>query len=148
MGYSHTMNALKAFLIATALAGAQPAHLSLTVPAGFSISLVARVPAARELAVAPNGDLFVGTLGNDVYVIPHPESESAEAHVFVSMPERPAHSVAFGPGVLYVGTQFGVWKIAYKTGEQRAASAPRRIATVRTSGVSRDHVTTSVAFSN
>ncbi|MBV8074415.1 MAG: hypothetical protein JO140_03220 [Candidatus Eremiobacteraeota bacterium] len=137
-----------ALFVTIAFAGAQGTRPALTVPSGFSIALVARVPAARELAVAPNGDLFVGTLRSDVYVIRKPESEPAEAHVFVSMPERPAHGVAFGPGALYVGTQFGVWKIPYKPGDERASAAPHRIASVRTSGVSRDHVTTSVAFAN
>ena len=69
---------------------AASADLPLTVPAGFQIVQIARVAAARELAVAPNGDLFVGTQGNDVYVIPHPDGTPGSPHVFVSVPERPA----------------------------------------------------------
>lgn len=134
-------------MLTASCVSAAPA-LPFTVPPGFSLTLVARIPAARDMAVAPNGDLFVGTLSNSVYVVPHAEGEPGTPHVFVALSDRPAHSVAFGPGVLYVGTQFGVWKVPYKPGEETAAAAPQRIAAVRTSGTSRDHVTTSLAFSN
>lgn len=126
---------------------ARPADNALTVPAGFTIARIASIPGARELAVAPNGDVFVGTLGSDVYVITHPDTTPGAAHVFVTFPDRPAHGVTFGPDTLYVGTQFGVWSIPYKSGDEKAAEAPHKIATVRTSGRSSDHFTTSVAFS-
>jgi glucose/arabinose dehydrogenase len=134
-------------LIVALTVPAASADLALSVPTGFTIARIASVPGARELAVAPNGDLFVGTLGSDVYVIAHPDATPATPHVFVSMPDRPAHSVTFGPDTLYVGTQFGVWSMPYKSGEEKAAEAPRKIATVRASGRASDHFTTSVAFS-
>jgi glucose/arabinose dehydrogenase len=140
-----TLLLLLSSLLGVTAASAAPA-LPLTVPSGFTITQIARIPAARELAAASNGDLFVGTLGSDVYVIPHADSEPAAPHVFVTMSDRPAHGVAFGGDSLYVGTQFGVWRIPYKPGDQKAGAPPQRIATVRSSGVSRDHVTTSVAF--
>src|SRR5579883_1497675 len=127
------------------VASAEPA---LTVPGEFTVARIADVPHARELAVAPNGDLFVGTLSNAVYVIAHPDTTAAPAHVFATLPEGPAHGVAFGPDALYVGTQFAVWRIPYRPGDERASQAPRKIASVRTSGQSRDHVTTTVAFWN
>lgn len=135
-------------LIAVAAVSAASAEPSLTVPSGFTIERIAEVPHARELAVAPNGDLFVGTLTNEVYIVAHPDATPAAPHVFVSLPEGPAHGVAFGPDALYVGTQFAVWRITYKSGDQRASEAPHKIASVRTSGQSRDHVTTTVAYWN
>ncbi|MGH7662096.1 MAG: PQQ-dependent sugar dehydrogenase [Vulcanimicrobiaceae bacterium] len=135
-------------LIAVAAAPVASAESSLTTPAGFTIARIAAVPRARELAVAPNGDLFVGTGSRDVYIVAHPDTEPAAPHVFASLPDGPAHGVAFGPDALYVGTQFAVWRIPYKSGDQKASEAPRKIASVRTSGQSRDHVTTTVAFWN
>jgi glucose/arabinose dehydrogenase len=130
--------------IAATVASAAP---TLTVPPGFTITRIATVPVARELAVAPNGDLFVGTSGGEIYIISHPDTTPSAAHIFASFPDRPAAGVTFGPDTLYVGTQFGVWSIPYKDGDDKAAAQPRKIAMVRTSGRSSDHVTTSVAFS-
>ena len=50
-------------------------------------------------------------------------------------------------GTLYVGTQFGVYRIPYAVGDRKAQSAPAKIASVRTGGGS-GHSTTSVAFAN
>jgi glucose/arabinose dehydrogenase len=135
-------------LIAMTIVPVASAELSLTVPRGFTIARIASVQGARELAVAPNGDLFVGTLSNEVYVIAHPDGAPAQPHVFVTLPDGPAHGVAFGPDALYVGTQFAVWRIPYKPGDEKASEAPRKVASVRTSGQSRDHHTTTVAFWN
>ncbi|HTX02874.1 MAG TPA: hypothetical protein VMD07_04280 [Candidatus Acidoferrales bacterium] len=131
-------------LLAVSTASAEP---TLTVPPGFTITRIATVPVARELAVAPNGDLFVGTSGSDVYIISHPDTTPSAPHIFASFQDRPAAGVAFGGDTLYVGTQFGVWSIPYKAGDEKARAEPRKIAAVRTSGRSSDHVTTTVAFS-
>jgi glucose/arabinose dehydrogenase len=118
----------------------------LTVPAGFTISIIANVPAAREVALAPNGDLFVGTGGSSVYLIRDVEGRPGYAHIFATLNDSPAAGVAFSTQncSLYVGTQFGVYRIGYATGDQVARSDAVRIATVRPSGGG-GHVTTSVA---
>jgi glucose/arabinose dehydrogenase len=118
-----------------------------TVPPGFSIQRVATVSGARELAFAPNGDLFVGTVSADVYVIPHADASGAAGtpRVFAHFGDAPAAGVALSGDSIYVGTQFAVWQIPYKSGDSRARSAPQKLASLRTSGVSSDHVTTSVA---
>ena len=134
-------------LVVAAALPAASADTALVVPSGFSIARIASIDGARELAVSPNGDLFVGTLGKDVYIVAHPDTTPAAPHVFVSLPDQPAAGVTFGDDTLYVGTQFGVWSIPYKPGEDKAATEARKIAIVRTSGRSSDHVTTSVAFS-
>ena len=117
------------------------------VQSGFSIQRVATVGGARELAFAPNGDLFVGTVSADVYVIPHADASGAAGtpHVFAHFGDAPAAGIALSGDSIYVGTQFAVWQIPYKPGDLRARSAPQKLASVRTSGVSSDHVTTSVA---
>src|SRR4029079_4380738 len=40
----------------------------LTIPPNFSIAVYARVPGARFMAVAPNGDLLVSNAGGTVYL--------------------------------------------------------------------------------
>jgi glucose/arabinose dehydrogenase len=143
--------ALLALAVAGALAsmgGAQgPAQALPTVPAGFDLAVVASIPAARQLAVAPNGDLFVGTWGKSIYVVAHPEGDPAPPAVFASIGDAPVQSVAFGRATLYAGGQFGVWAVPYGDGDLRARGAAVKIAAVRTAGGQRDHLSTSLAFS-
>ena len=136
------MRVLWAAALAAVLPGITP-----VVERGFSIEPIATIQGARELAAAPNGDLFVGTTGQDVYVIPHADAPGSAGapRVFAHFDDSPAAGVAFSGNALYVGTQFAVWRITYRTGDLRARSAPQKLASVRPSGVARDHVTTSVA---
>jgi glucose/arabinose dehydrogenase len=118
-----------------------------TVASGFTIERIAVVDGARELAAAPNGDLFVGTAGADVYLLPHADTEHPPApHVFATFDNHPAAGVTLGNGFLFVGTQFGVYKIPYQAGDQKPRGDAVKLASVRPSGIARDHVTTSVAL--
>jgi len=114
---------------------------------GFTVERIATVDGARELAAASNGDLFVGTTGNDVYVIPHADASGAAGapRVFAHFDDSPAAGVAVAGGYVYVGTQFAVWRIPYTVGDVRPRGAPQKLASLRTSGLARDHVTTTVA---
>jgi glucose/arabinose dehydrogenase len=122
-------------------AGAQSGGPS--VPAGFSLEVIARVRGARELTATPNGDLIAGTDGAGVYLIPGAESVPGEPILLAHFDDPPAAGVALGADALYVGTQLGVWRLSYRSGE-RSAGQPVRIASVRPGG-SRGHRTTSVA---
>lgn len=121
--------------------------VSPSAPQSFSLEQIATIPGARELAVAPNGDLFVGTAGNDVYVVPRADGPGAagRARVFAHFDDSPAAGVAIDGNAVYVGTQFAIWRIPYASGDLRPRSPPQKLAAVRTSGIARDHVTTSVA---
>jgi glucose/arabinose dehydrogenase len=120
----------------------------LSVPNGFSIEKIASLTGPRELAFAPNGDLFVGTGGSSVYMIQSAEGQPSYAHIFTTVPDSPAAGIAFSMQTcaLYVGTQFGVYRVAYTTGEQMAQSNPVRIASVRPARGG-GHATTSIAIS-
>jgi glucose/arabinose dehydrogenase len=115
------------------------------VPAGFTIEKIGAVPRARELAAAPNGDLFVASSTNAVYLITDAERSPSVPKVFVRVNDAPAAGIALGGDRLYIGSQFGVWEVPYHTGDVSASSVPRKVAKVRPDGISRDHVTTSVA---
>jgi glucose/arabinose dehydrogenase len=119
----------------------------ISVPPGFSIEIIAHVDGARELAAAPNGDLFVGTLGSSVDIISEAEGNPGTPRTFARLGEAPDAGVALGDGALYVGTNGGVWRIPYAKGSREPAGQPVKIASVRTGGRS-GHSTTSVALAN
>ncbi len=125
-------------------AGAQGAA-EPSVPAGFTLEVVAHVRGARELAATPNGDLFVGTGGSDVYFVPDAEGTPQSPRIFATLPDRAAAGVALGDGALFVGTHQGVWRISYTAGERKASGPPQKLATVRP-GNGGGHATTSVAL--
>ncbi len=117
------------------------------VTAGFAIERIASVDGARELAVAPNGDLFVGTSSNDVDIVQHAESSSpGSPQTFAHFDNEPAAGVALSSDALFVGTQFAVYRIPYRAGDTHARSSPEKLAALRPSGIARDHQTTTVAW--
>jgi glucose/arabinose dehydrogenase len=115
-----------------------------SVPAGFSIEVIARVPHARELVVTRNGDLLVGSLGRDVFVVPDAQDRPLAASVFAHLDDVEAAGLALAPGALVVGTTHGVWKIPYQPGDRVARGDAQRLFSVRTGGDG-GHSTTSVA---
>ena len=129
-----------------------PVDPNLIVAPGFTATVIANVTQARELAVASNGDLIVGTKGASVAIVTTADSDTAPgtAQTLVTLPETPAAGVAIGPnGTLYGGTQTAVWKLRYVIGTTTATD-PVRSAAVRTGSVAPNsdgdlHHTTSVA---
>ncbi len=121
----------------------------LSVPSGFTIAIVANVPQARELTATPNGDLLAGTATSNVYIVQNAENQAATPHVFAQLGDSPAAGVALSlqSCALYVGTQFGVYRIPYTIGDTTAHGTPIKIASVRTGGGS-GHSTTSVAVTS
>jgi glucose/arabinose dehydrogenase len=135
-------------LLAPAGVRAAAPPVGLTVPAGFTIERIATVEQARELTVAPNGDLFVGTSRNAVYVVPDALGNAAPAKVFVELSDHPVAGVTIDGERMYLGAQFGVYELPYRSGDRTARAQPRKIESVRTSGVARDHFTTTVVVAN
>lgn len=131
-----------AVLAAPAARGAD--RSGLTVPKGFSAEKIATVSGARELAVAPNGDLLVGTSGSTVAIVPDAQGKPGAAHTFATFDDHPVAGVFVDGDTLYAGGQFGVYRLPYRAGDREARAKPQKIASVRTSGRSRDHVTTTV----
>jgi len=133
------------------------ANSNVQIASGFVYSTVASVPAARELAALPNGDLIVGTSSNQLYIVPNAESAGSPgtASVFIALPDSPAQGVAFLSAVsaIFAATQYGVYKIAYHLGDRSESSASAiKIASVRTGPISPGsdgdvHRTSSVAAS-
>jgi|SRR5579884_502188 len=94
----------------------------ITVPHDFYATRIAAVAGARELAMSPSGDLYVGTRGGDVYVIRRAENTApGPPAVYVHFDDAPAAGVAFGNGTLYVGTQHAVWAVRNGRAQKLAA---------------------------
>src|SRR5580704_11679077 len=95
------------------LAAAAQSSGALTVPAGFTLERIATVTGARELAVAPNGDLFVGTSGHDVAVVPDAQGAAQAPKLFVHLDDAPVAGIALDGDRMFLGSQFGVWELPY-----------------------------------
>ena len=136
-------------LLATAAHAATPEPAAgLSVPPGFIAQAIAHVPDARELTIAPNGDLFVGTYERSIYLVPDADINPGPARIFVTVADArqaPAASVVIASGFLFIGAQFGVFRLPYETGDLSPRGEMDRIADLRTSGTARDHVTTTLA---
>lgn len=134
-------------LAASFVRAARPAdEVTIKVPAGFVAQRIATVHGARELAVAPNGDLFVGTSGDAVMVIPDAQGTPGAPQTFATFDDRPVAGVFVAGNAVYAGGQFGVYELPYRTGERAAREKPQKIASVRTGGGS-GHSTTTVVLS-
>lgn len=116
----------------------------INVPPTYTVTQIATVRDARELALSPSGDLYVGTAGRDIYIIRHANGGNPESpSVYISFDDAPAAGVAYGNGTLYVGTQHAIWRVQN--------GRPSKIASVRTGnpppGSDGDvHTTTSVVL--
>lgn len=87
----------------TAAAASPPPLDKLTVPAGYKVSLFAYpVPSARELALGPDGVVFVGARdGGRVYALVPRPGQTAEILTVASGLNMPT-GVAYRDGTLYI----------------------------------------------
>lgn len=141
--------------------GMPPAAVrGVTIARGFTVETIAKIPAAREIAALPDGDLIVGTLGNQTYnqyyILPDAEAAGAAGspRVFATIHDKWAAGVAFAADrcVVLFGTEYGVWSTPYKNGDLQAERVTK-IASLRSgpvvAGTDGDvHVTTSLAYAN
>jgi glucose/arabinose dehydrogenase len=105
---------------------APPAAPALTIPAAFTLSTVAAVTGARQLAALPNGDLLVATSAQKVYLVPDAEASGAAGApvTFTTIADSPVQGIAFaGPScMVFVASQHGVYALPYVDGQRTAAS--------------------------
>jgi glucose/arabinose dehydrogenase len=91
---------------AAALAAGAPEALPLDrikLPPGFRISVYARVPNARSMALSPGGTLFVGTRKEEVYAVKRGATATQGGPVVtIARGLRQPNGVAVRDGALYV----------------------------------------------
>ena len=113
-------------LIALTDPGRGAAADRLTLPPGFSISVFAKVPAARSLAVAEElGVVFVGTRGPRVYAMEFaPGGKTVKKVSIVRRNMSVANGVAWKDGYLYVAEQHRVVRFPGKSLNGLATARP------------------------
>ena len=74
----------------------------ITLPQGFAIELVARVPGARQMTFGSGGTLFAGSVDGRVFAVTSPAAGGAAVVHTVASGLRAPVGVAFRDGALYV----------------------------------------------
>ena len=103
----------RALLALTQEEGGGPRLDRLTLPPGFSIEVYAAdVPNARQMALSPNGTLFVSTrrAGNVYAVLDEDGDQSADRVLTLASGLNMPNGVAFRDGALYVAEVNRVWR--------------------------------------
>ena len=115
----------------TATAGSAQPSVALTVPSGFTLTTIATVAKARQLAALPNGDLLVATNGTAIYLVPNADATSAPGApvAFTTPGETPAQGIAFDASscAIYLSSQHNVYEMAYADAQQSAAAVRRSL---------------------
>lgn len=99
-------------------AAAQDSLSAITLPEGFRISVFAdRIPRARQLALAPDGTVFVGTRGDKVWVLRDEDGDGRAESVRPLLEKLNApNGVAFHNGSLYVAEIQRVSRVDFPAG--------------------------------
>jgi glucose/arabinose dehydrogenase len=110
----------------------RPDGAELTVPPGFQISVFADgdFKQPRQLALAPNGDVFVAeSQGNRISILRDKDGDGRvdERFVFADKGLLKPFGLAFWHDYLYVGNVDGVVRFKYKTGQTQAEGNPEKL---------------------
>lgn len=85
---------------------------NIKIPQGFHIEVYAEVPNAREMALSPEGTLFVGTTKGSVYAIPDKNKDGKADKVYEIVNDLNApNGVAIKEGNLFIGTISTIYRI-------------------------------------
>lgn len=128
----------------------RPADAQLSLPKGFTATLVASggFKRPRNLAEAPNGDIFVVDSGPGSIWVLHDANkngtiEDDERSEFATGLKQP-FGIAFQKGAVYVAATDQVVKYPYASGDRKASAAPT-VVTALPSGPA-GHWTRNIAF--
>jgi len=115
-----------------ALPACDPGNAGLTLPDGFCAVVVAdQVGAARHLAVAPNGDVFValagGRSGSGGVLALRDTTGDGKADVRQTFGSEGGTGIALGKGALYASTSSTVYRYAMRAGSLTPLDAPEVI---------------------
>lgn len=132
----------------------KPAGASLKVPEGFSVEVFAsNLPGARNMRVAPNGDVFLAQTQNNRITVLRPSadgSKAAQVTTFaqgLNLPFGMAFYPATDPKWLYVAELNRVVRYAYKAGDSVASGIPEVVVAQLYDSRTNGHFTRDLAFS-
>jgi glucose/arabinose dehydrogenase len=107
---------------------APPLHMprTLNVPHGFTISLFARVPGARFMALSPSGDVLISNPGAGTVTLLRPDQNGkAQRYTFASQLRHP-HDIVFhrvrDKQYVYIAESHRIIRAAYDNGATRIGS--------------------------
>ncbi|WP_060635748.1 PQQ-dependent sugar dehydrogenase [Pyrinomonas methylaliphatogenes] len=127
----------------------QPPGAKLNMPPGFKIDTYAEgFKRPREIALAPNGDVFVADSEAGQIIIlrdANGDGKPDQRFVFASGLLLP-YGIAFWRDYVYIGTTNAVLRFRYRPGQTRAEGAPEKIADLPGRGY-REHWTRNLIFS-
>ena len=108
----------------------RPADVTLSVPAGFEVSVFADgLSNPRHMALAPNGDVFVAeSRSGEILLLRDADGDGVaeRRETFATALERP-FGMAFLDGFLYVGNNDAVVRFPYVPGQLRAQGVPEHV---------------------
>ena len=129
------------------------------VPKGFQVSIFAdNLSAARWMAVAPNGDVFLAEPGSDykarsggkITLLRDSNGDGKADQRFTFLPPSAGfvypHGLAFHDGYLYVGDLRGIWRIPYSDGQTSAGKPEKVTSKVADLAPKNGHITRNIAF--
>ena len=125
---------------------ALPDGHTLTVPAGFTVSLYAdKLQFARFMALAPNGDVFLAepvTRDGRITILRDADGDGVaeRRETFATGLNRP-FGLAFWRNYLYVGNNDSVVRFAYEAGQLMAGAPPERVTALPASDAALDQDT-------
>ena len=124
------------FLLTAVLETLLPSHYTygeelplkdIKLPAGFEISVYARLPNARSMTLSPKGTLFLGSLTEGkIYAVPAQSGEAApKKAATIAQGLNMPNGVAFRDGALYVAEVNRV--LRYDNIESRLSNPPKPV---------------------
>lgn len=85
---------------------------NIQLPAGFKIAVYAEVPGARSMCLSPNGTLFVGTTGKNVYAVTDDNHDGKADKVYtIATGLNAPNGVAFRNGSLYIAAISTIYRM-------------------------------------
>jgi len=127
----------------------RPAKAIPQVPKGFAVSIFAdRLSNAREMAVAPNGDVFLSEPSSGKITLLRDSKSAGKADqrfTFISGLARP-HGVALHNGYLYIGDTMGIWRVPYKDGQTAAGAKREKVTKAADLAPKNGHWSRNIAF--
>ncbi len=127
----------------------RPAAAQPQVPRGFAVSVFAgQLSNAREMAVAPNGDVFLSEPSSGKITLLRDSKNAGRADqrfTFIGGLARP-HGVALRNGYLYFGDTMGIWRVPYKDGQTAASGKPEKVTKAADLAPRNGHWSRNIAF--
>lgn len=97
---------------------------------GFAVNLFAeKLDDARNLALAPNGDIFVAAQGAGKILVLRDANGDGKAEGVSTFAEgfRGPFGIAIGKDFILIGDTAAVWRLPYKSGDMTASAKPQQV---------------------